>query len=431
MQEGQQSLGPQLVGPVLGSTVVLLSWLLLPPGSVGLRVESTLLLLLSVALVVRSRRTLPGFVVSLFAAHALYSIVLCFYLLPERFDFPLTQAISPESLAVGLRLLWFIPVMLWNVGSWDPGLRRSASGSPVAFWLLVLGMVAAAAFGIDRTGVTDVYRVRITPIYEYTFLLVALAYLYMGKSRSRAIVLLAVCAVIIVQDAFYGGRATSVQIILVLMMTALRSRLNIRRVSILALIGFLGGTFIGHARSQSEPSGVVAMVRDSLSEGLLTSETASYAYYASLTHISAAPRVDGAERMNSFQGFVMQIFVGGQESLTSYVSDNFYVNVGGGVFESYFYFWGGPLLAAVASCGLAAVIALLGGRRGVMGSALLIVLLASIPRWLLYSPTAAFRPLLILWLLAVALGVLFGPLGALAARAPDRELEEETSSRGA
>ncbi|MDN5544486.1 MAG: hypothetical protein L0H03_04350 [Rhodococcus sp. (in: high G+C Gram-positive bacteria)] len=342
---------------------------------------------------------------AIFAGHALYSIILCFYLLPEYFAFPLTEALTPDNLAIGLRTLWIIPLALWNLRRYDPTLSLQGNPSPVAFWAIIAALLYIALFQIDRSGSSEVYRVRVTPIYEYSYLLILLAYLFKGKNGPRTAVLIGICALIVAQDALYGGRATSVQVIFVLTLTMFRNRLSPIRLAALAVAGVIGGSLVGIVRSSGPASGnLLDVVGSSILESLMTSSTAVYAYYASLTHVAAAPNIESGERAASFMGFVQQVIFGGGESLTKYVSDNYFVNVGGGVFTSNFYFWGGPLAVALAGVCLSGLVRALGASKVAAAPALFIAFVASTPRWLLYSPSAALRPLLILFVVSVILG---------------------------
>lgn len=391
-----------MIVPILGSLGVLLSWVFIPPGSIGGPAESLALTMLCVMWMVRSRSNLPSFMVALFSGHAIYSIALCFYVFPDRFNFPLGEAVSTESLAVGLRLLWLIPIALWHMRDYVVIPRLSTVEQSPAFWVLILTLIYIALFEIDRTGAAGEYRVRITAMYEYSYLLVALAAFALGKSRLRGFALLAVCAFIIIQDAVYGGRVTSVQVSFVLMFTVLRPWLNALRVTGLAILGILSGAFIATVRgSESTSAGFFDVAQSVLSDGLLTSATAQYAYYASLTHISAAPLASFEEKSATLRDFFSQILFGGGDSLTGYVAEHYFVNVGGGIFTSHFYFWGGPLSVVLASVVLAFLMKYLGSwSTWSVAPALLTVLFASVPRWLLYSPTSAVRPLLIFLVLS-------------------------------
>ncbi|HFR3895108.1 TPA: hypothetical protein ACHVH4_000468, partial [Streptococcus suis] len=85
------------------------------------------------------------------------------------------------------------------------------------FWLFYLSIILVLIFGIDRGGYGIGYEVRITPIFEYSIILFLMCYIFsdkVNKIHSRLIILLAITFV--VQDALYGGRITSIQLLIFL-----------------------------------------------------------------------------------------------------------------------------------------------------------------------------------------------------------------------
>lgn len=365
-----------------------------------LKIEAAAVLGASFLLVYAWRRNGAALVMAGFIAYFNYSVLVAEYLLPDlRLGASIRGAVTLETLSIALRCMAIFLGMLLplrvGVFTWRaPRIRGD-------FFAWVTGCAYlgfALLFGVDRSG-SSIYAVRISPLYEYSFIVVAIALVASGKSRGKKSCVVSLSALLVLQDAFLGGRVTSLQILTVLGILLFTRWIKIHWMAIAATAGVILGTAVGIARSTGDRGFSVAAAIDGLQHGLFVSSTATHSFYTSLTHVAAADMLSTDERASLLAAMFRQVVVGGEGEMlvTRYISDNYFANVGGGLFYSHFYAIGGYAGVAIASGLLCLLLAWLvqGGGTRPIRPFLLVIVVASCARWYAYTPTALFRCLVL------------------------------------
>jgi len=262
------------------------------------------------------------------------------------------------------------------------------------FAIIVIVLILIFLFGIDRGPLTS-YSVRITPIYEYSRVLFLFAYYFSGSSRIRKYIFFILVVLFILQDFYYGGRITSLQLILLIAVTLLSGKLTSKKLVKYGLWGiFINSLIVEYRKAYTLDSINIINLFKNLVNNYLVFDTPIYAYYASATHIAAAEIAGVDIKLNSFLEFIKAIIVGSKNisgNVTKFVRINYFLNFGGGLLPSHFYFWMGWLGVIVISIIITYIFNKLTYLKSDYQKIIFASIVCTAPRWYLYSPLVLFR----------------------------------------
>ena len=350
--------------------------------TIGFDIFLVFFLLFVLYLKIRSSRDLFPILIALI--YFLSSVILGEYLLQEQ-SVLLMEAkfIYPELLRI--TLFFLATILLFINGDKSLTNHLKFKNNSIVFYFLVFFVVLIGFVSINRSNESS-YYVAITPLYEYSVIIFGFLFLYSGKDLIKKIIATLIALFFIFQDFYYGGRITSVQIIITLYLFYYKivfSRSLIKFVSLSLVLVFL---LIGFTRT-----GQTSIFDfNFLSLRYLISDTATHSYYASASHIAALQDISSNEVLNLFYKFIRSLFGLDSYNLTAYINDNYYVNVGGGMFFSHGYFYFQELGVFLFSFFAAKIINLRNSRRNYL---ILFGFFSIIffPRWFLYSPIVLIR----------------------------------------
>lgn len=367
-----------------------------------------LVLLMSAYLVFVSRVNVGLFSVFLFVAYCNYSVVLGEYFFDGRLGAPLYDVKFThiyDSLLYLLLAFSSVLTIIYNPSA-SIDVEDVVVDSPYVFFGAIFVLVLVFIFGVDR-GASSGYMVRISSFYEYSVAIFLLAFIVSGLSPARNGFLLIFMGVFALQDLFYGGRITSVQLALLSVITIFARTVKLKHVCLAFVLGVFLLAFVGASRFGLEGGSLSGAILNIFSNYFVF-DTSVYAFYASATHVAASALAGQEAKTQSFISFLLLILLGSVsegETLTSYVSDNFFPNLGGGFFPSSFFFWFGWVGVVFASAALGLLINKLSRTTTQLGFCLMAILVATAPRWYLYSPGNLLRGMLVfsvIFLLAMA-----------------------------
>ena len=279
---------------------------------------------------------------------------------------------------------------------------------------LLLASLALCAyilvFGVNR-GVYESYSVRITSIYEYFILFYLLAFYYSKKTWKSNLLLLGMAAVYILQDFYYGGRISSLQLMILIAILFLH-KIKLWKLLTLSVLGYALMNAVELFRNQEKLSIL------SILNSLFVNQGASYKdntfsevlYSSSALVYSSINVFTETERISTFVDFIRNTFSDNRPlgNIIPYISQNISYVGGGGYFPVYFYFWlgwGGVLLASWAA------IRMLNVDQSQQCSDYLTLLkiltVAMFPRWFVYTPLIFTRFILLNFSLIFIFYVLF------------------------
>lgn len=363
--------------------------------------DAVLTLLLSAFLLYKSRKNQALVLMVFFIFYCNYSIVLSEYIIGEHLSVPLFEAKNIYNYGISIRiLLLFMSIITLffkdKTGNFD-NYKIIPKDNKIIFYSIIAFLIYTFIFEIQR-GDLDSYSVRITPIYEYSKLLFLFAYYFSGKSVIRKSIFSILIALFILQDLYYGGRITSLQLIILFSITLLIEKLSFKKIIYYGFIGVLISSLVSAYRHSYTLNSINPIeLFKKLFNNYFVFDTPVYAYYASATFVAAYEVAESKIRTNSLLIFVKSIIFGSDDiigELTIFVSRNYFVNVGGGLIPTYFYFWLGWLGVIFIACVLVFVLNNLNYIKNDYQKLLFVAIVFNVPRWYLYSPNALFRGVL-------------------------------------
>lgn len=383
-----------------GLVLLIIYFLLVPVSEVNMKIEAFFCILVSLCIVIKSKNSIPLIVAMLFVTYCVYSIAIGEYIVGGDLGIPLTQVKNVNIYGSTLRILFFFLCLLL---AFFPKIEQIRIPKPkdniVIFSVLIIFLIYIAIFGINRTFANQ-YTVNISPLYEYAILLFLFAYYFSGNIFLRKVILTLMMLVFIIQDYYYGGRITSMQIILFAISTVFKDFLNKKSAVLVILGGILINSLVGAYRTSFSLNNFsIVRVLGALKNDFFVFDTPVYAYYASATHVASVDLIGISlrERMISFGNFVIAIFFGGENNsgnITRYVNENYFINVGGGLFPTHFYFWFGWIGIIFSALIIVYIFLKISSSKSDLTNLIGVIVISTIPRWFLYNPLTLFRMML-------------------------------------
>ena len=332
-----------------------------------------------------------------------YSIIVNDYL-PGGQAIALTYYGDPFYYGIGIHLmLLFVTVFFTNllpkIKDYDAiCMRKNAKNNSILVVGIIALMLLIIVFGISRE-VGNGYNVQVTALYEYLYLLAFMALYYSDGNIKTEIFIVGIILVAIVQDLMLGGRITSLQLI-VLLIIYYEEWLSKKLLLLGCTAGLMLFNIIGiYRHSHSWASINVSSIIASTLENRFALDTAYFAWYASITNVVTTLTSSLQERLHNLLGFVLSILGVDLEGYVllptlSHLKGN--MNYGGSLIFTYAYFWLGIIGVIILAFVMAKVMAW-GVKNGksVIGLFVVTILCVTLPRWYLYSPLNFFRSLLL------------------------------------
>ncbi|MDN4495106.1 hypothetical protein [Ureibacillus aquaedulcis] len=391
--------------------MVLLLFFLIFESSKGVNLFfACLALFFSGVLLFKSRRSIPIFLISFFILYSNYSIIVGEYFVGGELGIPLYEVKDTEIYGIGIKLmLLFVSIVALFLKP-SKILIESIEIKPKDNLLVFIGLcillLFILVFGINR-GEINSYSVSITPLYEYSLLIFLMAYYVSGKTKQRISSLLVIAVVFVLQDFYYGGRITSLQIILLLLITVFLRKLSVKFILIGGFLGIVVNSIVGLYRSSYSFEDINLLnVLVGMKDNFFVFDTPIYAYYATATHIASVSLLSITERLESFFGFIATIFIGSEieiADITTFVVNNYFFNYGGGLIFSHFYFWFGWFGVIISAVLIVYLLNIIRNVKSEYMKLAIVIFIFSVPRWYLYTPLNLFRPELLGLLLFVCI----------------------------
>lgn len=367
-------------------------------------------LLVSIYLLFKSRKNILFTIMFMFILYVNYSFTMGEYIVGGELSVPFYEVKTQEIYGLTIRIiLLFMTVItvLYNGKSIELSkIKLEPKDNLIVFYLIISALVFSLITGVDR-GDFNSYSVRISPIFEYSKLLFLFAYYFSGKSKIRITIFTLLIGIFILQDLYYGGRITSLQLMILFSITLLVNKLSFKKIFIFAAIGILLNSIVAAYRDSYSLTHVnLKQLIGNLFNNYLVFDTATFAYYASATHVAASEIANISTRFNSFYEFFKSILIGSDSiasDVTTFVSIKYFYNMGGGLIPTHFYFWFGWFGVLIISFIVVTLLNNLNFGRSEFQKILVYSIIFNVPRWYLYSPNQLFKGALffvtILWII--------------------------------
>lgn len=347
---------------------------------------------------VRVRQHLPLLVVAGLLLYFHYSVAAAVYWKPDAVPAIFARYSRAELLSgAGVVLLFWAALTAVLPGAHRPDLavfsQKSAGNpllsAPCAAYIALAPVLfyRSSAFGVRGSGST---------LYEYAVIVLVVGLSVCGRRPGQLALLGAASGLYCLHSLVYGERITVMQAAIVWGLYLLLHRLTVRTMLAAAAAGLvlltLAGMFRGAASWQP---GALREALHALADRRLANDTAYFAYQSGLS-IRRLEAVWGwAGRLGQLGSYLLYLVFGSavpNSNLSVLAAENSH-NWGGGWLPFYGHFWLGAPGTVLLALGAAALL-----RRGCrLDSAhpvrcyLGLYLVASCPRWYLYSPSQLVR----------------------------------------
>lgn len=375
---------------------------ILPTSKTTNNALAVVVLLFSLIFVLRARKNYVDFIAGVFLFYFNYSVTVAEYLSDGRFGTPMKEVKTVEVYSVLIKSLSiFMLIFVLNYkfaeekdkSSFFTATRKFNTGFYLTYMILLLMLL----FGIKR-GPLISYEVRISPIYEYSRVLFLVLYRYAGESNIKKKLFTTLLIAFALQDAYYGGRVTTIQLLILYALTIYYRKLSISKILFFSAVGIVLMTLISSYRAVYSLFSVdIYGLLNSVSENAFVNDTATFAYYGSAAIVYSSRLVPFDLKLQSFIEFCASIFIGDRNFYTvgnlSAFSRRFVLHYGGSFVFSHAYFWFG--FAGVIALSLSIVLLLNALSKRENLTVLRLMAILTLPRWYLYGPLVFFRNLLI------------------------------------
>ena len=345
------------------------------------------------------------FLMSLFIAYFLYSVVAQVYLqvgdLPYVFRYTAVTRMELLKSVVIVQIFFCVYVYTIKGGSEinQNVFKESGRCNKYVVWVCALVCLLSPFLFYD---VSNGYGKRgsiSSPLYEYTCLFVLIGMMYSGRKKKNLFVLAMASGFWCLHGLVYGERAPALTVVIMWGCYLILPKITSRLILLCSIAGITLFSLVGSFRGISNFS--LAGIQEALG-GMLTerfaSDTAYYAYQAGNAIVRFESYNSMLERICYGLGYIKYIFAGGRVqagNLSMIVQNNpGTFHQGGGWIMFYAHFWGGA--AAVILVG--AYVAFIINKSFALKSSdetywnyLALYIVGTVPRWFLYSPAQITR----------------------------------------
>ena len=345
-----------------------------------------------------------------------YSICMYMYFNPLSFDSTLFNSLYNDNAAsIGINILFLfiiaitamLPKMEQKIDSKNLFVQKENNNILIVLGISII-LLFILIFGFTRLEIGE-GRGSHTSIYEYSSILFIIGYYYTGNKKFMNILLTLILFLFVLQDLIFGGRSTSISLLLLYFLIFFSYKISIIQATPYILLGIFIFTLVGSIRGNWNNTNFSALelIYNSLLKNKFVLSTAYSAYHTSLTFIKVTDLISVTDRIELFGKFILSLFLGGTKvkgaSLPVYTR-GFYMHYYGGLLPFYFNFylgWIGVIVSALIVKFYINIINKLNIDSNYLIKAVCIYVCITVPRWYLYSPFPLLRGTVLLVLLCI------------------------------
>lgn len=289
--------------------------------------------------------------------------------------------------------LLFLTVMCISIGNIkEENSEIKVKYNPIIFCGCFIILMYALIFGIDR-GTIGTYVSNTNVIYEYAIIVYIFAWIYSKDNKWMKGILIVYAGLYCLQGLMYGDRSSAFPMVLTLFLLLYRKKYKMISVLIIGL----GGIAFGNLFEIFRNTGTINkdIIQEVIERGLFVN-TISYSYYAG-TQIIRYSMISENKLMHLFN-YIITIFTGGSSkiSLSDLANSSGFINKGGGISHTYFYYWGGYIATVIFAIIIGKIIKRVFNSETAISNILKISITVFSIRWFLYYPSALFRTALLI-----------------------------------
>ena len=404
---------PRLIVSAVISLVTFLTVVCLPNDASSLQYIGYALILCSALFFFRYRKNsnLALFIGIIIAINICLALSVCLNPFNTAFNWQVRLINTFANITNAKNYLLFVNVLCLAIGSVKAEKTRiEMRKNPILAALLLAGLIFILVFGFDR-GEIGTYMSNANALYEYALVVFIFAWKYSPNKYFR-LALIVYAMLYVGQGLIFGDRSSAFPMILLLFMLIYRRKVK----TFMVLLLGLGGIFVANVvdvfrNAHGEVS--FNILGQAAARGLFVN-TISYAFYGGTQVINFA--LNSANHLTHFFNYAASLVIGSsnQYSLTVMANANKFVNKGGGMSHTYFYYWGGFIATILFAILMGRIINKIFNSRSELCAILRVTVTIFLIRWMLYYPVAFFRSALLIPLVVfVALSFIDGRMRRL------------------
>lgn len=271
--------------------------------------------------------------------------------------------------------------------------------NPIISYIGLAGILYILIFCVTRSSGAG-YIASENPLYEYGTLIFVMVWYYSKNNKWANIVLAIFALVYMGQGLMYGDRSSAF-ILGALIITAWFKKTPGLKIVPLAAIAIFAANIVAVYR-ELESHGIREFIAEFLKKGILFffSDTAAQSFYTGTLIVATRTLIKNP--IAYLWRFIVSIFVGGRASISkgsilTDITSEIFRTPGGGIYPSYFYFWGGFLGVIIGAIIIGYVIRIAYTNQTSYFTLLKYLITVICLRWYLYAPLPLFRTCLLVF----------------------------------
>lgn len=353
-----------------------------------------ILLILSGVLVFYARKNTAGFILGIYLFYSNYSIVIGVYFYKRIRPNSLYNLVSDPTFGIGIIALltftWILAIGLINVYHNKCihfyNTEENEIISYLCFLIYLLIFFSNTTFREGQRTVT-------TAIGEYRYLFLMFGSIYARKTKRNKYICVLMVFVTSVVEICGGNRAgilPNIVIVLLLWMP----NFSIKKIFPFILPAIILLKMVGIMRQdfQFSVQGIYNVLLQ-CGENKFVEDSFTFAYVPSLNSIDLSTTDLWPTKFFLLINNIFYIFAGGQYGKYTWASytQRFYLNCGGYIAPTYFYYWAGYLGVILSALIVVGYIKRLLRPKNSLDECIGIVFISTVPRWYTYNFLILFR----------------------------------------
>lgn len=324
-----------------------------------------------------------------------FSYSICFNTYDTAFNWQIPLLHTESNIINAKNYLIFISVLFLAIGRINNDKNEfeempKFDYNPLILIGSVIILIYALLFGFDR-GIIGTYTSNTNAIYEYALIVFVFAWQYAKNNKIFKSFLIIYAILYCLQGLIYGDRSSAFPMILLLLILYSKNSIKMKNVILVGLVGIFSANIIDIFRNSGDLFSINT-VQEALKRGLFVN-TISYSFYGGTQILRYGLGLSFQQKLIHMFDYIMSIFIGGSNkySLTVIANSSGFINKGGGMSLTYFYFWGGLIGTIIFAFIIGRIIKYVFSNKNKLCNIFKITLTIFTIRWFIYYPTAFFR----------------------------------------
>ncbi|QCT70867.1 hypothetical protein [Eubacterium maltosivorans] len=258
----------------------------------------------------------------------------------------------------------------------------------------VLWIILITGYAVSSSSLAG-YESNTTTFFEYSTALFLIAWYYSGTSKKADALLKIYAVTYIFRAVVQGDRSSAFPMILIIVILYLKKNISLKKLFLIAVLGIFCSNIISVYRLSYSTQNIMSSYITQYGLKGFASDTVSQSFYTGISIIAAKSQCPNS--FLYFIDFLIGIVIGGsygKANLTEFTL-KYYMNKGGGMLVSSWYFWFGYAGIIILSIIMAHLLKKMQGTKETDFQRLLkIYFTATAFRWYLYTSFDLFRGVL-------------------------------------